>query len=224
MSVGPLELHEVWLALGPRQLLPPLSLRIAPGTIATVMGPSGCGKSSLLAYLCGVLEPGFRAGGGIVLDGRDIATTAPERRRLGLLLQDEKLFPHLSVGENLAFALPARHRGRERRRLVEAALGEAGLTGHGDRDSVTLSGGQRARVALLRALLAEPLALLLDEPFAGLDQPIKYRFRQAIFQKIRALGLPALLVTHNLDDANAAAGPVVRWAGPPTAPSTGVWS
>ena len=218
MSAGALELHEVWLALGPHQLLPPLSLRIAPGTIATVMGPSGCGKSSLLAYLCGVLEPGFRAGGGIVLDGRDIATTAPERRRLGLLLQDEKLFPHLSVGENLAFALPARHRGRERRRLVEAALGEAGLTGHGDRDSVTLSGGQRARVALMRTLLAEPLALLLDEPFAGLDQPLKHQFRQVIFHKIRTLGLPALLVTHNLDDATAAAGPVVRWAEPPPAP------
>jgi putative thiamine transport system ATP-binding protein len=224
MSAGALELHEVWLALGRRQLLSPLSLRIAPGTIATVMGPSGCGKSSLLAYLCGVLEPSFRAGGRVVLDGRDIATAAPERRRLGLLLQDEMLFPHLSVGENLAFALPARHRGRERRRLVEAALGEAGLAGHGERDALTLSGGQRARVALMRTLLAEPLALLLDEPFAGLDQPLKYRFRQAIFQKIRAMGLPALLVTHNPDDATAAAGPVVRWAGPPTAPLAEVGS
>jgi len=185
------------------------------------MGPSGCGKSSLLSYLCGTLEPVFEASGEVWLDGVAIHELPPERRRVGILFQDDLLFPHLSVGENLAFALPPTVRGRrERGARIEAALREADLAGFARRDPATLSGGQRARVALMRTLLAEPRALLLDEPFGKLDRALRDRFRRFVFGHARAAGLPTLLVTHDEADAEAAAGAVVDFpeAGPSASP------
>jgi putative thiamine transport system ATP-binding protein len=173
------------------------------------MGPSGSGKSSLLAFICGTLDPAFRAIGRVRLDGADIGNLAPERRRLGILFQDDLLFPHLSVGGNLAFGLPAGLPSRERRTRAMAALAEAGLSGFVDRDPATLSGGQRARVALLRMLLSEPKALLLDEPFGRLDSRLRAQFRQLVFARARAQGLPVLMVTHDREDAEAACGRIV---------------
>ena len=210
-----LELREIWLALperggGRRLLVPPLSLSVAPGEVVTLMGPSGCGKSSLLAYLCGTLDPAIRAGGRVLLDGVDLTDLPPERRRLGILFQDDLLFPHLSVGENLAFGLRPGDLDRAARRArVEAALAGAGLGGFADRDPATLSGGQRARVALLRTLLSEPRALLLDEPFSKLDATLRATFRRAVFDHARARALPTLLVTHDPADAAAAGGTVI---------------
>ncbi len=204
-----LVLDGVSLWLGERRLIGPLDLAIAPGDVATLMGPSGSGKSSLLAFICGTLDPAFRAAGKLMLDGREIATLAPERRRLGILFQDDLLFPHLSVGGNLAFGLPAGLPSRERRARASAALAEAGLPGFIDRDPATLSGGQRARVALLRMLLSEPKALLLDEPFGRLDSRLRSQFRQLVFARARAQGLPVLLVTHDREDAEAARGKIV---------------
>jgi putative thiamine transport system ATP-binding protein len=135
----------------------------------------------------------------------------PERRRLGILFQDDLLFPHLSIGGNLAFALPAAIKGREaRRQRIDAALRDAGLEGFSGRDPATLSGGQRARVALLRTLLAEPRALLLDEPFAKLDMALREEFRRLVFAHARTRGLPTILVTHDEADAHAAGGAVLR--------------
>jgi putative thiamine transport system ATP-binding protein len=129
----------------------------------------------------------------------------PERRRLGLLFQDDLLFPHLTVGGNLAFAMPPDVRPRaERERRIAAALAEAGLEGFALRDPATLSGGQRARVALLRTLLAEPRALLLDEPFGKLDADLRDAFRRFVFEHARERGLPMVLVTHDSVDADAA--------------------
>jgi putative thiamine transport system ATP-binding protein len=174
------------------------------------MGPSGCGKSSLLSWLCGTLEPAFATSGRILLDGVEVQGLPPERRRIGILFQDDLLFPHLSVGENLAFALPASVRGRrDRRARIEAALREADLAGFARRDPATLSGGQRARVALMRTLLAEPRALLLDEPFGKLDSQLRQRVRRFVLDHARESGLPSLLVTHDPADADAAGGPVV---------------
>ncbi|MBX6323016.1 MAG: ATP-binding cassette domain-containing protein, partial [Rhodospirillaceae bacterium] len=116
-----LELRSVWIALGGRLLIAPLSLVVPAGTVATIMGPSGCGKSSLLSHLCGTLDRAFRAGGEVLLGGRRLDTLAPEERRLGILFQDDLLFPHLSVGGNLAFGLPPGVPRAERRRRVEAA-------------------------------------------------------------------------------------------------------
>ena len=209
-----LRLDAVHLEIGERKLLAGFDLCVAPGEVTTVMGPSGCGKSSLLSWLCGTLEPVFDASGQIWLDGVTIEDLPPERRRLGILFQDDLLFPHLSVGENLAFALPPTMRGRrERRARVEAALREADLAGFAMRDPATLSGGQRARVALMRTLLAEPRALLLDEPFSKLDAALRHRVRRFVFDHAREAGLPTLLVTHDPADADAAAGQVITFPG-----------
>lgn len=196
-----LVLDEVILSVGPRPLFPPLSLQLPPGEVATLMGPSGCGKSSLLAFLCGTLDPALTASGRVWLDGAPLDRLPPERRRLGILFQDDLLFPHLSVGDNLAFGLPPGLSRGERRARVDAALAEAELPGFAGRDPATLSGGQRARVALMRALLAEPRALLLDEPFGKLDAALRARFRAFVLDHTAARGLPVLLVTHDPADA-----------------------
>jgi putative thiamine transport system ATP-binding protein len=210
MTMPGLEIADLDLSVGGRTLLKAFHLIVAPGEVTTVMGPSGCGKSSLLSYLCGTLEPAFQASGRVRLDGVAIDALPPERRRIGILFQDDLLFPHLSVGQNLAFALPPAVRGRrERWARVEAALREADLAGFADRDPATLSGGQRARVALMRTLLAEPRALLLDEPFGKLDRHLQERVRRFVFDHARQANLPTLLVTHDPADAETAGGAVV---------------
>ena len=122
-----------------------------------------------------------------------------EQRQVGLLFQDDLLFAHMTVRENLLFALPAGpHAAREA--AVAHALSELALDGFAHADPATLSGGQRARVALMRALLAQPRALLLDEPFARLDVPLRERMRQLVFTTERERQIPALLVTHDPAD------------------------
>ncbi|MBM9593644.1 ATP-binding cassette domain-containing protein [Roseitranquillus sediminis] len=187
-----------------------LDLIVAPGEVLSVMGPSGSGKSTLLAAIVGVLPPEFRLEGRVLLDGRDLTALPPERRHVGILFQDDLLFPHLSVAQNLAFGLARPPRGAERAAAVEAALDEFGLAGYGPRDPATLSGGQKARVALMRTLLSQPRALLLDEPFSGLDAELRAQVRGLVIERARARGLPVLMVTHDADDAAAASGPVVR--------------
>jgi putative thiamine transport system ATP-binding protein len=210
---APLRLDGVEIALGARVLIPSLDLVVGPGECLTVMGPSGCGKSTLLAYLAGTLDPVFRVRGRVRVGDDDLTGLPPERRRLGLQFQDDLLFPHLSVGGNLAFALAPHVRERgERRRRVEQALDEAGLAGFAERDPATLSRGQRARVALMRTLLAEPRALLLDEPFNRLDAALRGEIRAFVFDHARERELPALLVTHDAADAEAAGGRVIRLA------------
>ena len=218
MSGARLELRGIRLRLGDTVLLSGLDLAVTAVDVTTLMGPSGCGKSSLLAYVCGTLAPAFSAEGGVFLDGAEITTLPPERRRIGILFQDDLLFPHMSVGENLAFGLPAEIGGRDRRRRrIEAALAGAGLEGMAARDPATLSGGQRARVAVMRTLLSEPRALLLDEPFAGLDLPLRERFRRFVFDHARSNAIPTLLVTHDPADAASAAGPIVEFPAPASA-------
>ncbi len=210
-DTGRLELDGVGISLHGRVLVPPLSLAIDGGRVAVLMGPSGSGKSSLLAHLCGTLDPAFDAVGRVKLRGVDLDGLPPERRRIGILFQDDLLFPHLSVAENLAFGLPANVRGRaERREAVERAVEDADLGGLGGRDPATLSGGQRARVALMRTLLAEPAALLLDEPFSKLDVALRVRFRALVFDHARRRGLPTLLVTHDPAGGAKADGPVIE--------------
>ena len=206
-----LELKRVRIALDGAELVPETSLAVRPGEIVTVMGPSGAGKSSLLAYLCGTLARAFQAGGEVRVDGVDVTPLPVERRRIGILFQDDLLFPHMSVGENLLFAVPRSVKSRgQRRELMLRALAEAGLPGTEERDPATLSGGQRARVALMRTLLAQPRAVLLDEPFSKLDDDLKASMRRFVFDHVRAKGLPTLMVTHAAEDAQAAGGTVMR--------------
>ncbi|MCI0535139.1 MAG: ATP-binding cassette domain-containing protein, partial [Verrucomicrobiales bacterium] len=194
-----------------RVLVASLTLTVGRGETVTLMGESGCGKSSLLAYLCGTLPSAFAASGTVWVGGVEVTHLPPESRRLGILFQDDLLFPHMTVGQNLAFGLSPRIRSRkERRTCIERVLNEAGLAGFGTRDPATLSGGQRARVALIRVLLSEPRALLLDEPFSKLDRATRQRFREFVFEHLRERGLPTLMVTHDPDDAAAAGGPVIQ--------------
>lgn len=197
------------IAPGHAPLFPALSLSVPSGAVTTVMGPSGIGKSTLLDAIGGHLAPEFRLSGDIRLAGASLLPLPPEARRIGVMFQDALLFPHLSLGENLAFGLSPAIRGRPARRAaVEAALDQAGLAGLHDRDPATLSGGQRARAALMRTLLARPRALLLDEPFSRLDPGLRAEIRAFTFDHARSEGLPTLLVTHDEGDAQAAGGPV----------------
>ncbi|MGC8519038.1 MAG: ATP-binding cassette domain-containing protein [Steroidobacteraceae bacterium] len=205
-----LRLEQVSIVLGGRVLIPPLTEEVSPGTVLTLMGPSGSGKSTLLSFLGGTLASPFRAGGRIWVGAREVTALPAERRRIGTLFQDDLLFPHLTVGENLAFGLARTVRGRRARAThIAAVLAHAGLEGFAARDPATLSGGQRARVALLRLLLAEPQVLLLDEPFNRLDAALRAEFRQFVFAHAAAAALPVLLVTHDGADAEAAGGTVL---------------
>lgn len=207
---GPLRLEQVSIALAERVLIPPLTVRVMPGEVLTVMGPSGSGKSTLLSFLGGTIAPAFTAAGRIWIGEREVTALPAQRRRIGILFQDDLLFPHLSVGENLSFGLAGTVRGRARRAArIDAALEPAGLAGFARRDPATLSGGQRARIALLRLLLAEPEGLLLDEPFNRLDAAQRADFRRFVFEHAIAAGLPVLMVTHDVADAEAARGPVL---------------
>lgn len=209
-SESGLFLDGVTIRLGAKELVA-LTHRIRPGEVLTVMGPSGSGKSTLLAYVGGFLDPAFSATGRVLLDGEEITRKPPEERHAGILFQDPLLFPHMTVGGNLAFAIPPEvKRRRERALLAEQALANVDLAGMGDLDPDTLSGGQKARVALARVLLARPRLLLLDEPFSKLDAPLRRQMRELVFGRAREGGLPVLLVTHDEDDAAAAGGPVAR--------------
>lgn len=200
-----LSVHIARLGSAQRALVTALRLEAGPGQILTLMGPSGSGKSSVLAAIAGTLgavaegAQALRFEGNVHLNGADLTHTPTARRGIGLLFQDPLLFAHLTVGENLLFAVPPGPRA-QRLAAVQQALAEAELAGYGERDPATLSGGQRARVALMRALLAQPKALLLDEPFSRLDAALRDQFRAFVFDHIRARGIPAVLVTHDAAD------------------------
>ena len=210
MSNSELFLDGVTVALAGRTLLS-LTEWVAPGEALTVMGPSGSGKSTLLAYIGGFLDPVFTATGRVLSGQVDITALPAEQRHAGILFQDPLLFPHMTVAGNLVFAIPPSVKGRAaRRQLAERALEDIGLGGLGDRDPDTLSGGQKARVALARVLLAAPRMLLLDEPVSKLDMELRGQMRELVFARARARGLPVILVTHDEADAEAAGGRIVR--------------
>lgn len=186
-----------------------LTARIGRGEVLTLMGPSGVGKSTLVKAIAGFLPMDFTAQGVIRLDGVDISEAPPEKRRVGVLFQDSLLFPHFSVSENILFALPPGGSRAERCERVRALLEPVGLADLLSSDPATLSGGQQARVALMRVIAAEPRALLLDEPFSKLDAALRASVRAFVFEIAEARRLPTLLVTHDRADAEAAGGKLV---------------
>lgn len=195
-----LTVRHLSLFLHQTPLFGPLTFEVAKGDIVTLMGPSGCGKSSLLSWMVGALTPPLHAGGELWLDEQRLDRLPTARRQIGILFQDALLFDHFTVGQNLLLALPARLKGAARQDTVQHALERAGMAGLSSRDPATLSGGQRARVALLRALLAQPKALLLDEPFSRLDADRRADFRQWVFDEVRRLDIPVVQVTHDAQD------------------------
>ncbi|MAY31490.1 MAG: ABC transporter ATP-binding protein [Rhodovulum sp.] len=201
-----LELRDLHITINGAPLVT-VNTTVAPGQVVTIMGPSGVGKSTILAAITGSLAPAFRFSGQVLLNGTDVTRLPPPARRIGILFQEELLFPHLSVGANLAFGL--RRGAKDRRAVIDAALNDIGLPGVADRDPATLSGGQKARVALMRMLLSDPQALLLDEAFSKLDTDLRAQMRDLVFTHARARDLPVLMVTHDHEDAAAAGGPVI---------------
>lgn len=204
-----LELEGVCVTLRGRSLFD-ITAAITAGSVLTVMGPSGSGKSTLLAYIGGFLDPAFDGRGRVLINGEDVTAKSPQSRHAGILFQDPLLFPHLSVGGNLLFAIPqAVGNKAERIAIARRMLEGMELEGCFDHDPATLSGGQKARVALARTLVSEPRALLLDEPFSKLDTALRQQMRDLVFALARERALPVVLVTHDPDDAAAAAGPII---------------
>jgi putative thiamine transport system ATP-binding protein len=194
-----LDIHIQSLRAGSKVLVRDLHVHCAAGHVVTLMGASGSGKSSLLAAVCGTLESGVQFNGDVLLGGQSVAGLPCAQRHIGMLFQDDLLFAHMTVRENLLFAVPAGHRA-DREAAVQQALEDLGFLDMAHRSPTTLSGGQRARVSLLRTLLAKPKALLLDEPFSKLDAALRQQFREFVFAHARQQALPTLLVTHDTAD------------------------
>lgn len=189
-------------SFGDTEVLHGVDLVLARESVLALLGPSGCGKTTLLRCIAGLERP---EAGSIRIDGRDVAGreswVAPERRKVGMVFQDSALFPHMSVGRNVAFGLPREGGRRERRRRVGEVLELVGLGGMESRAPQTLSGGQAQRVALARALAPRPSVLLLDEPFSSLDAPLRAQLREEVPRLLREVGCAALFVTHDQHEA-----------------------
>lgn len=181
-----------------------LAIPLEPA-VTVLFGPSGAGKSTLLRCLAGLERPArgvIRFGEETWFDAAAGVWVSPQRRRVGVVFQDDALFPHLTVGANVAFGLgglPA----REREARAAAVLRLVGLSGLARRRPATLSGGQRRRVALARALAPQPRLLLLDEPLSGLDAPARAEIQGELRRLVRVRGVPAVLVTHDRAEALA---------------------
>ena len=198
-----LEVVDVDVSYGDHRALAKVSLQVGAGEVLAVLGPSGSGKSTLLRAIAGLETP--RAGR-VLLAGHDITSMDVHRRNVGLMFQDYALFPHLNVSENVAFGL--RMQGRDRtaiRRRTDEVLSWVGLEGFADRRIESLSGGEQQRVALARALAPEPGLLMLDEPVGALDRALRARLVPELSELIRQVGVTALYVTHDQDEAFAIA-------------------
>lgn len=211
---GSLCLTHVRIHAGARTLIDSLDVTVDPGECVTVLGPPDSGKSVLLAWIAGTLDPGLKARGRASIDGENILALAPARRGVGLMFQDDLLFPQLSVGGNLMFALVPTVRGHASRvKAIERALREIGLDGCANLHPRALSEDERARVSLMRMLLAQPRVLLLDEPFRRFDAPTADEMRRFTFAHVRRRGIPTLLATRERADAELADGRVIMLAG-----------
>ena len=206
-----LSVRDVAVALGAQPVLDGVDLDVDVTQVVALLGASGSGKSTLLRIIAGLL-PADR--GTVSWDGRDLTNVPPHRRGFGMLFQDHVLFPHRDVRGNVELGLRLQHRDAEFRRARVAEMLElVGLAGHEPRHVTTLSGGEQQRVALARALAPSPRLLLLDEPFGALDRPLRDRLVADVGEIIRRAGVPAIVVTHDRDEAFALADAVGVLAG-----------
>ena len=198
-----LELRNIslkWFSSKEKPFIKDLNIKVNNGKILTIFGSSGIGKSSLINIIAGVYESNLLFTGDIILNNKKITNTLPEKRKIGLLLQDGVLFPHLSVEQNLIFGIKKSLTSKEKYLLINEHLIEANMEGFENRYPNTLSGGQKSRVACLRAILSEPDALLLDEPFSSIDPEQRNSFRLFVVHQIREKKIPCILVTHDESD------------------------
>ncbi len=200
-----LEVRHASVRYGRQVVVDNVSFELQSGVIGCLLGPSGCGKTSLLRAIAG-FEPLVQ--GEILLRGRQVSrpghTLAPEKRRIGMVFQDFALYPHLTVGENVAFGLRGIS-GKSQRRRVGELLVLVGLSGLEDKYPHQLSGGQQQRIALIRAMAPRPEILLLDEPFSGLDVELREQLAGEVRAILKREGVTAILVTHDQLEAFALA-------------------
>lgn len=184
-----------------------VSLNVPHGTFVCLLGPSGCGKTTLMRMIAGLDLP---TSGTIRLDGDDITTVPTHKRDLGMVFQSLALFPHLTVGENIAYPLRIRGAGKEeQKKRVDELLAMIHLSGYSDRPVSKLSGGQRQRVAIARALTISPKLFLLDEPLSALDAKLREAMQVELRQLQQRLGITTIVVTHDQREAMTMADTVV---------------
>ena len=196
-----IDLNQIDVAFGDTRVIEGLSLSIREGEFFTLLGPSGCGKTTLLRTISGFAAP---AAGTVRIGGKDVTGLAPEDRGIGVVFQNYALFPHLTVFENVAFGLRVAGTARaEITERVETALERIGVPEHAGKKPAELSGGQQQRVAIARALILGAKVLLLDEPLSNLDAKLREAMRDEIRDIQQRLGLTAVYVTHDQDEALA---------------------
>lgn len=205
-----LAVDEVSVAFDGQLVLDRVSLDVDRREIVALLGSSGSGKSTLLRVIAGLLTPDS---GSVRIDGVDVTGVPTHRRSVGMVFQDEQLFPHLSVRDNVAFGLRmAGVSSSDRRARADELLKVVGLTGFGDRDVGQLSGGEAKRVAVARSLAPSPSVLLLDEPLTGLDRDLHDELLDEVARILRAAETTAVWVTHDLDEATAVGDRIERIA------------
>lgn len=203
-----LDVADVSVRFGDRPVLDRVSVRAADAEVVALLGPSGSGKSTLLRVIAGIIAPDA---GRVTIDGADVTDLPTHRRAVGMVFQDEQLFPHLSVAGNVEFGLKVRGDSpASRREAVEHWLRMVGLAGFERRRIDGLSGGERKRVALARSLAPHPSVLLLDEPLTGLDRELHDRLALDVRSLLRDAGVTAIWVTHDATEANVVADRIVR--------------
>ncbi|MGB0112559.1 MAG: ABC transporter ATP-binding protein [Ilumatobacteraceae bacterium] len=203
-----LRVNDVRVSFGDRVVLDDVSLSLASGEIVALLGPSGSGKSTLLRVIAGIRTP---ASGTILIDGVDVTRRPTHLRSVGMVFQDNQLFPHLSTLDNVTFGLKMAGRGRhDRDEHGRRWLERLGLAGFEQRAVTELSGGEAKRVALARTLAAEPAVVLLDEPLTGLDRELHDRLAVELAEVLRDAKVTSLLVTHDADEAAIIAGRTER--------------
>ena len=198
-----LTVDSVSVSLGGERVLDGVSLSVAAGEVVAVFGPSGSGKSTLLRAVAGLVDVDS---GRVLVDGVDVTAVPTHRRSVGMVFQDEQLFPHRDVAGNVSFGLEMAgvERGERDDRVAEL-LSAVGLDGFGDRDVSTLSGGEAKRVAVARSLAPRPTVLLADEPLTGLDADLHDRLAIEVRSVLRASGTTTLWVTHDRAEAELVA-------------------
>lgn len=197
-----LQVSNLQVTMGSRVILSDLNLEIASGKFAAILGPSGCGKTTLLRSIAGLITPSA----GTIRFGNKLVSVSslvlpPHKRNVGYVPQEGGLFPHLRVAENVAFALKGKAERAEREEIVRQMLNLVGLSTFAKRFPHELSGGQQTRVALARALAVKPEIVLLDEPFAALDQALRGEISQEVVALLKESKTTALMVTHDREDA-----------------------
>ncbi len=202
-------LNDVTKRFGRTVAVDGLSLEVDAGELLTLVGPSGCGKSTVLRVIAGLLEPDA---GAVSIHGRQVAGDGvwvpAEQRHVGIVFQDDALFPHLTVAQNVAFGL-GRGASRRRRARIDAVLELVDMGRFADRYPHELSGGEKQRIALARALAPEPEVLLLDEPFSDLDRNLRLQVRAHTIRVLREVGATSIFVTHDQEESLAIGDRVV---------------